>query len=353
MPPNTPATSRALSKWMDKFPKLRVGVVGDFAADHYLVGATSRISREAPVLILKKREDSVRPGQAGNSAANLAALGVKCYAFGVVGDDAQGDALLAALEERKVNTSGLIASRQVRTLVKTRILAGAHHATSQQVIRLDDDEGLHINKTIRKDLSERLRDALPRLDAILVSDYGYGSVDAGLWKLISGHHVKRRGGKTASGKKHSILRVVDSRYALKKWKGADIITPNETEVFAHLGLRSYDTVDPVEAGRRLIDQTKCEGMVMTRGNEGMIVFSGRGRPRQIPIFGSDEVTDVTGAGDTVAAVVTAVCAAGGDLNQAATLANIAGGLVVMKRGAAVAMRPELRRALERGPNSSL
>jgi D-glycero-beta-D-manno-heptose-7-phosphate kinase len=250
---------KALVKWLDRLPKVRVGVLGDFAADHYLLGTTARISREAPVLILKKREDSVRPGQAGNSAANLAALGVQCTAFGVVGDDAQGDALLSALELQGIRTSGIIASPEVRTIVKTRILAGGHHAALQQVIRLDDDEGLKITDMIRQDLHARLSEALPELDALLVSDYGYSTVDASTWRLVS---TKPARGK---GDRGPIFRVLDSRHGLMKLTGADVITPNETEVYDHLGIMRYEGADPVPAGERLMKLAKCRGMIMTRG----------------------------------------------------------------------------------------
>lgn len=330
----------SLLGWLDKMPNARVGVLGDFAADHYLLGTTSRISREAPVLILKKREDSVRPGQAGNSAANLAALGVQCTAFGVVGDDAQGDSLLHALEVQGIRTSGIIASREVRTIVKTRVLAGGHHAALQQVIRLDDDEGLQITETIRNDLRARLAEALPDLDALLVSDYGYSTVDESLWKLASSRIRVGRGRY-----RPPVFRVLDSRHGLKRLRGADVITPNETEVYDQLGIARYQGVDPVPAGERMMKEAGCRGMIMTRGNEGMLVFEGRGKPRQLSIFGSDEVTDVTGAGDTVAAVVAAVSAAGGTLIQAARLANVAAGLSVMKRGAATVSPDEIRAAL--------
>lgn len=347
MPASSPSRPAEAEKWLAAFPRLKIGVLGDFAADHYLVGSTSRISREAPVLILKKRNENVLPGQAGNSAVNLASLGVQCTAFGVVGDDAQGDALLTALQQRGVDTTGLAVSTECRTIVKTRILAGAHHAALQQVIRLDDDEGLVFSDLVMRDMRERLTDALPDLDALLVSDYGYGTANLELWKLAGGavRGSVLRGGR----KKKSVLRVLDSRYGLGKFKQADVITPNETEVFEHLGIRNYRKADPLEAGRKLMDLTKCKGLIMTRGNEGMIVFDEKGKTTQVPIFGSDEVTDVTGAGDTVSAVVTAVRAAGGSLAEAARLANVAAGLVVMKLGAASVTPGELRTALSDEP----
>lgn len=320
-------------KWLGAFPSLRVGVIGDFAADHYVVGMTSRISREAPVLILKKREEFVLPGQAGNSAANLAALGVKCVALGFVGDDREGGALVRALAERGVDTSGIVKTAEGGTIVKTRILSGAHHTTLQQVIRIDDDEALRIGAADRQRLAEIVRRQLPTLDAILVSDYGYGTASPALWRMLR------------SRKGRGPVLVVDSRYGLRNFKGADVITPNETEVFGHLGIKHFAGTDPAQAGGRLVKATRCRGLVMTRGNEGMIVFAEGATPRAIEIFGSREVTDVTGAGDTVAAVISAVRAAGGPLIEAASLANVAAGLAVMKRGAATVSPSEILAAL--------
>ncbi len=323
-----------LRPWVDRLAGLQVVVLGDLAADHYLVGQTSRISREAPVLILKKREDSIRPGQAGNAAANLAALGVRVRALGFVGDDPEGGRLKAALEAVGVDSAGVVEVPGARTIVKTRVLAGAHHTTLQQVIRLDDDEGLKAGPGPRRRLAELALGAAAEADALLVSDYGYGTVDLRLWRRL--------------GRRPRPLRALDSRYGLLKLKGADLITPNETEVFAQLEWPAEARGDPTAAGRALKRLARCRELVMTRGNEGMFVFDGRGRLLRLPIFGTDEVTDVTGAGDTVAAVATAVRAAGGSLQAAARLATVAAGLVVMKRGAATVSPEELGQALATG-----
>lgn len=339
--PRRAAASRTAQPlhWLDKFPPLRVGVIGDFSVDHYLVGKTSRISREAPVLILKMKEDSVRPGQAGNSAANLAALGTRCLAFGVIGPDEPGARLVKSLKALGVDTSGLVMAAGGRSIIKTRVLAGAHHTTQQQVIRLDDDERMEIGARERRELRRRVLAALPTLDAVLVSDYGYHTIDEELWNAIAAV-------KTAGGRERRVRRVLDSRHALGVFQEADVITPNETEVFEHLGIDRFAGADPVEAGRRLIAQTRARGLVMTRGNEGMIVFDDGKPPEPIAIFGQEEVTDVTGAGDTVSAVVTAVTGAGGPLVEAARLANIAAGIKVMKRGAATVTPEEIRAAVK-------
>jgi rfaE bifunctional protein kinase chain/domain len=329
---------RSLLRPLERFGRVRVAVLGDFAADRYLIGKTSRISREAPVLILKTREESVLPGQAGNSAANLAALGVRCAVFGVIGDDRDGDRLRRSLTQRGIDASGIIVSPGGRTITKTRVLAGSHHTSLQQVIRLDDDEALPIPSVVRRRLTESLLSRLDEFDAVLVSDYGYGVVDESIWRRLATAR-RRRAGRSCP------LLALDSRYALGRLKGADVITPNETEVFAQLGIEEFAGADPITAGRRLMRLAACRTMIMTRGNEGMLVFESRGASRPVPIFGSDEVTDVTGAGDTVAAVATSVLATGGKLIDAARLAGVAAGLVVMKRGAATVSPDELRAAL--------
>lgn len=344
-PKTPPRSDLAPLRWLDRFAPLKIGVIGDFSVDHYLVGKTSRISREAPVLILKMNEDSVRPGQAGNSAANLAALGTQCSAFGVVGPDEPGRRLVASLKALGVDTRGLVAAAAGRSVIKTRVLAGAHHTNQQQVIRLDDDEGLEIGPRERRELRRRVLKALPDLDGVLVSDYGYGAIDEELWEAIGAAMTPEKNAGRAARRRP---RVLDSRHALGVFRGADVITPNETEVFAHLGIERFAGVDPVEAGRALIERTGARGLIMTRGNEGMIVFDGAAPPEPIAIFGSDEVTDVTGAGDTVSAVVTAVAAAGGGLLDAARLANIAAGIKVMKRGAATVSPDEIRAAVAAG-----
>ncbi len=333
------ANLKSLLRLLDRIPRLRIGVIGDLAADHYLVGKTSRISREAPVLILKKQAELIQPGQAGNSAANLAGLGAETFAFGVVGPDERGKGLVQSLLERGVNCAGVIRARNGGTITKTRVLAGAHHTNLQQVIRLDDDENLRVVPAERRKLAATLKKILPRLDAVLVSDYGYGTVDEELWNAL---------GETKAAKGRKLLRVLDSRHGLGSFRGADVITPNETEVFEHLGIQKFAGADPMEAGKNLIARAACKGLVMTRGNEGMIVFDSGAAPVPLPIYGTDEVTDVTGAGDTVAAVVTAMRAAGASLLEAAQVANVAGGLKVMKRGAVAVGAEEIRAALLKG-----
>lgn len=316
----------------------RVLLVGDLVADHYILGSSSRISREAPVLILKYQQEFVIPGQAGNTAANIAALGGKVAPIGLVGKDARGKQLKAALKERGVDTREIVEVPGLSTLTKTRILAGGQHTARQQVIRIDDDDRMAFDGA---EIEPRIVAAMNRLapegDVIVVSDYGYGVVSDAVWEAA-----------VALKKRHRIPLVLDSRYDLARRKGATMITPNESEAVACCGISVEQEYDISAVGRKLLKISEADNVLITRGNEGMVLFRRGAKPVVIPIFGSDECTDVTGAGDTVVATISVALAASADAEDAARLANVAGGLVVMKIGTATVTVGELAQALERG-----
>jgi rfaE bifunctional protein kinase chain/domain len=314
----------------------RVLLVGDLVADHYIVGSTSRISREAPVLILKYQQETIIPGQAGNTAANIAALGGVVAPVGVIGKDTRGKQLKTALRARGVDTRQIMELPGLATLTKTRILAGGHHAARQQVIRIDDDErmGFDAAPTAAAIVAAMKRQAA-QCHVIVVSDYGYGVISDEVWNAAV--ELKTR---------YKIPLVLDSRYNLPSRKGATIITPNEGEAVACCGLQVEDEYDINAVGKTLLKLTQAENVLITRGNEGMILFPRNGKPVVIPIFGTDECTDVTGAGDTVVATICLALAARASAQDAARLANVAGGLVVMKIGTATVTREELAEALQ-------
>jgi D-glycero-beta-D-manno-heptose-7-phosphate kinase len=326
--------SKQLSAVLSRFKGMRVLLVGDVAADHYIYGSTSRISREAPVLILKYNNENVIPGQAGNTAANLASLGGRVAPVSVIGNDFRGRDLTNALRLAKVETGSLITARGLSTLTKTRILAGGHHTCRQQVIRIDDDERMTLNGKIHDQVIAQMKKQAPKSGAIVISDYGYGLVTDDVWQCA-----------LALKKKHGIPLVLDSRYSIPKRQGATIITPNEGEAVACCGLDIGSAYEITDIGRKLKKISGAENILVTRGNEGMTLFSGKQETHSIPIFGTDQCTDVTGAGDTVAAVLTLSLASGATPLQAAHLANVAGGLVVMKMGTATVSPAELRSAL--------
>lgn len=330
----TPRSESRLSSVVQKFSGRRILLVGDMLADHYIFGRTSRISREAPVLILKYQQERTVPGQAANTASNIAALGGKVTPVGVIGKDATGRELKSALRARKIRTDSLLELKRFSTLTKTRILAGGHHTCRQQVIRIDDDERMTLDSSVHEDLVRIIRAEGESADAIVVSDYGYGLVSPEVWEAAL--EIKTRRG---------VPLVLDSRYQLEKLRGATLITPNEEEAVETCGFTTEDGYEIEAIGRQLLKRTGSENVLVTRGNEGMVLFR-RGRPpRHVPIFGSDECTDVTGAGDTVVATVSLALAAGATPEEAVLLSNVAGGIVVMKMGTATVSQEELLGAL--------
>ncbi len=320
--------SRA-SQLIAQMRRARVVVVGDLIADQFIAGRVSRMSREAPVLILKYDSTTIVPGGAGNAAANVAALGAKVDVVGLVGRDDEGRRLLKAMP-RGANLRGVSRAAGYATPVKTRILAGGVHSAKQQVVRIDRI-GAAVTDAMRKQVQASLSRAARGADAIIVSDYGSGVITAAMVR-----NALRRAGR----KKPLVL--VDSRYAMLSFKGMTATTPNESEVEAQLGVTIGDDLRALErAGRALLKKTRAKSVLITRGSRGMALFEAGARTQHIPIVGSDEVADVTGAGDTVIAAFALALSAGASTREAAHLANHAGGIVVMKRGTATVSRLEL------------
>ncbi|MDR1990204.1 MAG: PfkB family carbohydrate kinase [Acidobacteriaceae bacterium] len=319
-----------------EFRTRRVLVVGDLIADEFIYGEVNRVSREAPVLILKYDATEVVPGGAGNAANNVAALGGRVSLAGLVGADPEGRRLLAAFPSR-VDRRQVVRSSSYLTPVKTRILAGGVHSAKQQVVRIDRETAWPVSEEVSAAFAKKLVDASGDVDAILLSDYGSGLITPALAGMLSRAY-------TRNGRRTPIL--VDSRYRLLDYAGLTTCTPNESEVEQALGIRINDDLDVLErAGRTLLRKTKMEALLVTRGSRGMALFEPREKTVHIPIVGSDEVTDVTGAGDTVIATLALALAAGASCVEAAHLANYAGGLVVMKRGTATVSERELEEAI--------
>ena len=315
----------------------RVVVVGDLIVDEFIRGRPERVSREAPVLILAHADTTVLAGGAGNAAANVAALGGSASLVALLGETDRERRVAESLHN--VDLAGLVRPAGYRAPLKTRILAGGLHATSQQVVRIDDAAHLPEDAGIGPAVDSAVQQALGAADAVLVSDYGAGLVNPRLVSRITAAVARL-------SRTRAVPVVVDSRYDLLQYTGASAATPNEPEVEQALGITIGDDPQRLErAGRELLERLQAGGLVLTRGSRGMAVFV-PGRPTvHIPVFGTDEVADVTGAGDTVIAAVTLALAAGAALDDAARLANYAGGIVVMKRGTAAVSAAELRRAV--------
>jgi D-glycero-beta-D-manno-heptose-7-phosphate kinase len=323
---------------IDRMSRLRAVVVGDVAADEFLYGRVARVSREAPVLILEYDTTQVVPGSAGNAANNVAALGAKAQLFGCVGHDEAGERLAAAFHPR-VDTKGLVRQRGYTTPTKTRVLAGGIHSAKQQVVRIDRRQGAVPVRDVHASFEARLDKALSTCHAVLVSDYGAGLVTPQLVKRLVRAVRRRKGSRVPV--------LIDSRYALDRYPGLTASTPNESEVEQLLAVRIDDDLKVLEqAGRTLLERTGMEAVLITRGSRGMALFEPGQATRHIPIHGTDEIADVTGAGDTVIATMTLALAAGATFDEAARLANYAGGLVVMKRGTATVSADELRAAVK-------
>lgn len=323
---------------VDAFRARTVVVVGDLIADEYLFGKPSRISREAPVIILKFTEREVLLGGAANAAHNVHALGARVIPVGALGRDRAGAELLGLFRDAGIATEGIVAEAGRSTPVKTRIMAGGYQATRQQVVRLDREPGGEITPTTEDALVARLADLAVRADAIVISDYGYGTVTPRVFERAR-----------ALAHKRGVIITVDSRYDLPRFTGITAATPNEAELGELAGAPVDDERAVEKAGRQLLERLDGQILVVTRGSQGMAVLEREGASTFIPIHGTDEIADVTGAGDTVISTFTVALAAHATAVEAATLANMAGGLVVMKRGTATVSHGELIQTL--GPRA--
>ncbi len=315
------------------FRRATVAVVGDFVADEYVYGETERISREAPVLIVRYERSELKAGGAGNAAKNLSALGVNVRAVGLVGDDALGGQLLAELRRGRIDVGGIQRVRGRATEAKTRILAGGRSTRRQQMLRVDRaPEPLPpaAERRLLRDLARAVRGA----DAVLASDYGSGALSPRVIEALRG--IRRSG----------VPVCVDSRYNLRAFAGLTMVKPNENELEAASGVSLARPGGLLRAARLLQRRLACESLLVTRGRNGMSLFRRGQPPLHLDAHGDKEAVDVTGAGDTVAAAYCAALAAGADATAAARLANVAGALVVQKPGTATVTREELRPELQ-------
>jgi rfaE bifunctional protein kinase chain/domain len=331
---------------IDRFSSRRVLIVGDLIADEFIYGEVARVSREAPVLILKYDATEIVAGGAGNAANNVAALGGRARLAGVVGTDSEGQRLVKSFD-RGVDRTPVIRSKRYRTPVKTRILAGGVHTARQQMLRIDRETGRQAAEGMRQALAKKLPALVETCDAVLFSDYGSGLITPELAGIV-------RAALSRRSRRRPIPILIDSRYRLLDYQNLTMCTPNESEVEQALGIRINDDSGVLEkAGRLLLKKTRMDGVLITRGSRGMALFQPKQETIHIPIFGSSEVTDVTGAGDTVNATFGLALAAGASLYEAARLANYAGGLVVMKRGTATVSARELSDAVTSDHDTSV
>ena len=331
-PPSLPTPHRLL-EIIDLMSGQPILMLVDLVVDRFITGQPKRISREAPVLILRHQGEVMAPGGGANAVANVAALGGQPLTLGVVGDDDNGRQLLALLDRSGIDTGGIVKRSGFRTPTKTRILGGGRHSIKQQIVRYDIEDSLEITDR-ETDHFDRQIDRWDGHPAVaILSDYGYGTVSPTLM-----HRVRK-----ALGHQGTVL--CDSRYRLGDFAGLDGATPNEEEAENLLGSPISESEEQLLcAGSDLLDTLSARFLLITRGSYGMTLFE-EASCWQIPVHGTDEVADVTGAGDTVMGTFGLALAAGAKPLEAALLANYAGGVVVLKQGTATLSRSELEEAV--------
>lgn len=316
---------------IDKMAGQPVLVMGDMIADIYLYGTISRISREAPVLVLEQSTEKVVAGGAANVINNAATLGGRVYAAGLVGDDSGADGLAEILASRGVDVTGFVRDAGRPTISKTRIVAGGRTTVSQQIVRVDRESHAPMPDECERQLAEYLAEVLPKVSGVVLSDYGSGTITDRLLEQIFSYC-----------KAHDIPTMVDSRYDILRFKTVDYIKQNDAELAAAVGRTLETEEELVAAGRELLARMEARGVLITRGEDGMTLFQRDGSVTNIPVTDKSEVYDVSGAGDTCVATVILGLAAGMEPVLASRLSNEASSIAVRKMGTAVVSADELR-----------
>ncbi len=331
-PTRPPIDEQRLHRLIDAMEDQAVLLLVDLVVDRFVTGTPKRISREAPVLILRYAGETVMPGGGANAAANVRALAGRPLIHGVLGDDANGRALRAELAGRGIATEGVLERPGYETPTKTRILAGFPNGIKQQVVRFDREQEARLSDAEREELARGL-EARSGARVAILSDYGYGAVDPAL--LPAARRAVGPGGLT----------LVDSRFRLADFRDLDGATPNEEEAESLLGRAiPQEHAGAAAAARELREKLEARVLLVTRGSRGMLLATA-GEVAQIPVHGTDQVADVTGAGDTVIGTFALALAAGASPVEGALLANYAGGVVVMKMGTATLVPRELHAAV--------
>lgn len=317
--------------------KGRVLVIGDFAIDEMIYGQTHRISREAPVLILKHTNTDIVLGAASNAAHNISSLNSgKVAAIGVYGNDYHGPLLLNALEKAKIDSSNMVIDESRVTTTKTRISGSSPQSVMQQIVRIDREINDYVDSKIEAKIIDNINKCAPNFDAILLSDYDIGIMSPGIIEAAM-----------QAAKKHNLFLAVDAQTSLARFQGATIITPNQPEAEKTLGYEIKDQETLLKAGQELLDKTSAKMILITRGSQGMTLFENNGNVRHIPVFNKTEVFDVTGAGDTVVASLTLGLCAGATALEAAIIGNLAASITIRHFGVATTNIQELEENLAR------
>ena len=311
-------------------------VIGDMVADIYLEGRISRISREAPVLVLEQAGEKIVAGGAANVVNNVATLGGEVYAVGLLGDDHAAAGIKKALQENGVNTEGLLLDASRPTIAKTRIIAGGRATVSQQIVRIDKESHQPMNKDFEQKILKYIEKLLPKIEGVVISDYGSGTVTPAIQKQL----IK-------CCRKRNIPSIVDSRYGIHEFKNIGYIKQNDAELAAAVGRELSDEESLYDAGQELLNELSADGVLVTRGEKGMVLLEKDGAIHDIPVSDKSEVFDVSGAGDTCVATVILALAAGSEPAKAAEISNFASGIAVRKLGTSTVSATELRNVLQK------
>ncbi len=330
------ASSGRLFELIDRFHQARVLVVGDLCLDEFLTGQVERLSREAPVLIIRHEKTRQVPGGGANAVYNFAKLGAQVKAAGLVGKDEQGKALRGIFAAAGINTSGILEDYDRPTVTKTRISGHARQSVTQQIVRVDRKSDELPNLELQLQLAEYIQQQVGSVDAIVCSDYGDGTLTQPVIEVALSHP----------------LSVVDAQKHLKRYTGATIFTPNlpeaEQAVGYPLGRLTGGAIDEKsihQAGQDLLELTNAKHILITRGEDGMSLFNRSGDRHHVPAFNRTDVFDVTGAGDTVVAALTLGLAVGASPWEATVLGNLAASIVVRQFGTTTTNPEEMKAAL--------
>ncbi|MFP4199201.1 MAG: bifunctional heptose 7-phosphate kinase/heptose 1-phosphate adenyltransferase [Halanaerobium sp.] len=328
--------SEDLVKYIKKFAEKRIMVLGDLIADKFIIADPERLSREAPVLILKHQQEKILPGGGANAAANIASLGAEVDLLGVVGADQAAEALIKELNQRQILTAGVFRDRSRPTAEKTRILAGGDQIVRQQVVRVDKVKSFDLSAQLQQKLTAYLKENIAQSDAVLFSDYGNGIFN----QQSTAQFVETA---AAAGKESA----VDSRYQLNQFKGAVIATPNLEEASAIYGKQLRTQAEVEKAGLEMRKELELKYLLITQGGDGMTLFAPGDKIEHVAAANFSEVFDVTGAGDTVVGTLILSLAAGAPVEIAIRIANYAAGIVVRKSGVASVTAAELIREVNK------
>jgi rfaE bifunctional protein kinase chain/domain len=323
-------SAEQLLSLIERFSQARVLLVGDLTLDEFLTGQVERVSREAPVLILRHEITRQTPGGGANAVYNLAKLGAKVKVVGLLGQDTQGEVLRGILETVGIDTSGMVIDPNRPTVTKTRIAGHARQSVTQQIVRVDRKSDALPDTEQQLQLAKLIREQLDTVDAVVCSDYGDGVFTSSVIEAVLEHPRT----------------IVDAQKQLRRYSGAMLFTPNlpEAEQAVGYAINSPETLH--NAGFDLLALTHAQQVLITRGEQGMTLFDRLGAETHIPAFNRTEVFDVTGAGDTVAAALTLSLCAGASFWQAAVLGNLAASIVVRQFGTATTSQQEMKAALQ-------